>query len=308
LEFKSLTAQFQTMIKLVVLGSSAAVPSVERSLAAIGLRYEGDVYLFDCGEGTQRQMMKYGLSYAKVKCIFVTHSHADHIVGIAGLAQTLGLIERKEPLYIYCPTGCGRHIEALLSIGRYPYEIIVREIGDGICHKGDGFSVSAFPVQHAGACLGYVFAQEGRRNFNEAKCRKLGIRGRMFGELERNGEISVGGKKIAYAAVSKLKPGIKVAYSGDGVPGEATVAAAKGADVLIHEATYANEHEKEAALHSHSTAAQAAAVAKKAGVKRLVLTHVSGRYTETKALQDEARKIFKKSDVAKDGMEILISE
>lgn len=296
------------MIKLVVLGSSAAVPSVGRSLPSIGLRYDGDVYLFDCGEGTQRQLMKCGLSYAKVKCIFVTHSHADHIVGIAGLAQTLGLIERKEPLHIYCPAGCGRHVEALLSIGRYPYEIIVREIGEGVCHKGDGFSVSAFSVKHAGACLGYVFAQEGRRNFNEAKCRKLGIKGRMFGELERSGEISVGGKKIAYAAVSKLKPGIKIVYSGDCVPGEATVEAAKGADVLVHEATYANEHEKEAVVHSHSTAAQAAMVAKKAGVKRLVLTHISGRYAETKALRDEARKIFKKTEVAKDGMEILLPE
>lgn len=296
------------MIKLVVLGSSAAVPSVERNLASVGLRYEGDVYLFDCGEGTQRQMMKYGLSYAKVKCIFVTHSHADHIVGIAGLAQTLGMIGRKEPLRIYCPKGCGRFIEALASIGRYDYDIVIEEVGEGVCYKGSGFSVSSFPVQHTGTSIGYVFAQEGRRNFNEAKCRKLGVKGRLFGELEEKGEIVVGGKKISYASVSTAKPGLKIAYSGDCMPGESTVAAAKGADVLVHEATYADDHEKEASENRHSTAAQAALIAKKARVKRLVLTHISSRYSEKKMLEAEARRVFKKSEVADDGMEILLPD
>ena len=296
------------MIKVVVLGSAGAVPGVERGLPAVGIRFGGNVYLFDCGEGTQRQMMRFGLSYAKVKCIFLSHSHADHIIGIAGLAQTLDLIGRKEPLSIYCPKGCGRQVDALLSIGRYGYEVSVNEIGEGFTHRGEGFSVSAFSVPHTCTSLGYAFQQDGRRNFDEKKCRKLGISGRMFGELEKNGVIPVGGKKISYASVSKAKKGVKIVYSGDCLPNQALAAQAKGADLLIHEATYGSDHEKEAAEKMHSTAAQAAAIAKKAGVKRLVLTHISGRYGENAMLEEEARKVFKNSEVAEDGKEMLLPE
>ncbi len=294
------------MLKLVVLGSSAAVPSTERGLSAIGLRYEGDVYLFDCGEGTQRQMMKYGLSFFKVKAIFITHTHADHIVGVAGLAQTLDLSGRTEPLPIFCPAGQERDIEALLSISKYSYQIEVRGIGEGEILKGKGFSVSAFPVAHSRPSLGYVFETGPRRNFDEEKCEKLGIKGKMFGELEEKGEAVVKGKKIRYQDVTTEKPGIKVAYTGDCAPGESTVLAAKGADLLIHEATYGSDHEKEAFENKHSTAAQAAAIAKKAGVKRLLLTHISGRYKETAQLEKEAREIFPDSDAAEDGAEALL--
>lgn len=294
------------MLKLVILGSSAAVPSVERSLSSVGLKFDGSVYLFDCGEGTQRQMMKSGLSYAKVKCIFISHSHADHIVGIAGLAQTLDLIGRKAPLLIFCPRGARRHIEALLSIGNYSYEISVSEVGEGKIFDGEGFAVSAFEVKHSRPTLGYIFRQADRRNFDEEKCRKLGIKGRMFGELEEKGEIKVGSKTIKYEDVSTLKKGVKIAYATDCLPGESTVLAAKDADLLIHEATYASDHEEEAAKNLHSTASQAAELALRAGAKRLILTHISGRYKEKTPLENEAREIFPDSEVAEDGMEILL--
>lgn len=294
------------MIKVAILGSSAAVPSVERSLSAIGIRFDGDIYLFDCGEGTQRQMMKYGLSYFKVKAIFVTHTHADHIVGIAGLAQTLDLSGREEPLPIICPAGQERDIEALLSIGKYSYQVEVRGVREGEVLRGEGFAVSAFPVQHSRPSLGYSFQTDERRNFDEEKCEKLGITGRMFGELEKNGKIKIGKKEIAYGEVTIPKPGIKIVYSGDCSPSESTLVAAKGADLLIHEATYASDHEKEAFENRHSTAAQAAALAKKAGAKRLLLTHISGRYKEKSMLESEAREIFENSEVAEDGTEVLL--
>jgi ribonuclease Z len=248
-------------------------------------------------------MMRFGLSYAKVKCIFVSHSHADHIVGIAGLAQTLDMVERKEPLLIFCPRGSRRHIEALLSIGAYCYEISITEVGEGKVFEGDGFTVSAFEVKHSRPTLGFIFKQNDRRNFDEEICRALGIKGRMFGELERKGEITVGGRRVRYEDVSTPKPGIKIVYAGDCLPSESTVIAAKDADLLIHEATYASDREKEAAENMHSTAAQAAEIALRAGAKRLVLVHLSGRYKTTEQHLKEARELFANSEVAEDGSE-----
>jgi len=289
------------MIRVVVLGSGAAIPGPERGLTAIALKFGGSVYLFDCGEGTQRQMMIHGVSYAKVAAIFVSHSHADHILGIAGLAHTLNLLRRTEPLPIYCPRGAKRHIDALLSIGEYGYRIPVTEVDAGSVMDGNGFRVSAFRVCHSRPSLGYLFTEADRRNFDEKKARALGVKGKLFGELERSGSAVVNGKKISYASVSKLKKGSSVAFAGDSMPCESTVAAAKGAALLIHEATYASDKEADAALHKHSTAAQAASVAKKAKVKQLVLTHVSNRYTDLSTHLSEAKKVFRKTSVATDG-------
>jgi len=294
------------MMRVVVLGSGAALPSKQRGLPSVGIRYNGRVYLMDCGEGTQRQMMKYGISYAKVDSIFVTHSHADHILGIAGLAQTLDMISRKEPLRIYCPRGARHEIEALLSIGDYCYEISVSEVGEGHVVDGKDFAVSAFAMRHSRPTLGFVFCEAGRRNFDKGKCDRLGIKGRMFGELEKNGEIRVGKKRITYECVSSGKKGGKVVYTGDGLPSDETISAAKGADLLFHEATYTSEKADDARDHMHSTAAQAAEVAKKAGVGKLILTHISGRYRKPDAHLAEARKIFKKTFVAEDGMELIV--
>jgi ribonuclease Z len=292
--------------KVVVLGSGAAVPSIDRNLSSTGLRFNGRVHLFDCGEGTQRQMMRFGLSYAKVECVFVTHSHADHIVGIGGLAQTLDLIGRKEPLRIFCPKGAREPVEALLGIGKYGYEIGVSERGDGEVHRGQGYSVSAFPVKHSKPSLGYVFKQDDRRNFDKKKCAALGIKGELFGMLEEKGEAKVGRRKVRYEDVSTLRPGIKVAYTGDCLPSEETVMAAAGADLLVHEATYASDKEADAREKMHSTAAQAAEIARRAGVKRLALTHISCRYKDTDAHLREACAVFPETVVADDGTEFLL--
>ncbi|MCK4714804.1 MAG: MBL fold metallo-hydrolase, partial [Candidatus Aenigmarchaeota archaeon] len=197
------------MIRIVILGTSASVPSVSRNLSSVGLRYEGEVYLFDCGEGTQRQMMKYRLSYAKTRAIFITHLHADHYLGLAGLCHTLKMIDRgkDETLFIYGPRGMTRCVEGLGC----NYEFLkVKDVGEGLVHKGDGFSVRAFPVVHGRNALGFVFEEDEGRNFIKAKCDGLGIKGVMFRELERKGEIIVGGKKVKLEEVTRPKKGKKM--------------------------------------------------------------------------------------------------
>jgi ribonuclease Z len=293
------------MIKVVILGSGGAVPSPARSLPSIGVRYFGEVYLFDCGEGTQRQMMIHGLSYAKVKMIFLTHLHADHFLGIGGLMQTLKMNERKEPLLIFGPAGTERCISSLIA-GAYPFQISIKDIHDNFCLKNEKFKVSAFRTRHNLRSIGYVFQENDSWNFNKEKAEKLGIKGRMFRKLEKEGEILVGKKRVKLEDVTKPKKGAKLVYTGDTIPCDEALLASKGADLLIHDGTFSEQHKEEAGKKLHSTVSQAAELAKRAKVKRLVLVHMSNRYKDASALESEAKKIFKNSQIAFDGMEISI--
>lgn len=293
------------MMKIVILGSGGAVPSPARSLPSVGIRYFGEVYLFDCGEGTQRQMMIYGLSYARVKMIFLTHLHADHFLGIAGLMQTLKMTERREPIFIFGPAGTEHTISSIL-MPPYPFQIIIRDIDANFCLKNERFSISAFRTKHNTRSIGYVFKENDSWNFNKEKADKVGIKGRMFRKLEREGEILIGKKKIKLEDVTKPKRGVKLVYTGDTAPSDEVILASKGADLLIHDGTFSKEHTEEAEMKLHSTVSQAAEIAKKAKVKRLVLVHISNRYKDASPLEKEAKKIFKNSQLAFDGMEISI--
>jgi ribonuclease Z len=293
------------MIKVVILGSGGAVPSPARSLPSIGIRYFGEVYLFDCGEGTQRQMMIHGLSYSKVKMIFLTHLHADHYIGIAGLMQTLKMNERKEPLFIFGPAGTESCISSIL-IGAYPFKIYIKEIDENFCLKNEKFKISAFRTSHNVRSIGYIFQENDSWNFNKEKADKLGIKGSMFRKLEREKEILIGKKKVKLEDVTKPKKGAKLVYTGDTTPSGEVLLASKGADLLIHDGTFSDEHRKEAGEKMHSTVVQAAELAKKAKAKQLVLVHLSNRYKDASPLEKEARKIFKNSKIAFDGMEISL--
>lgn len=296
------------MIEITILGSSGSSPAKDRNLPSVALRREGDVFLFDCGEGTQMQMIKYGINAYRIKAIFVSHSHGDHIIGIAGLVRTLAMSNRDKPLEIFVPKGQEKIIKALVMFDKamIGYDINIIGIGKGLTYTGKDFRISAFRLNHTINALGYVFQENDKKNFIMERCKKLGIEGRMFSELQKKGRIKLG-KRIIYAKdLVDIRPGKKIVYAMDTRPTAETVKAAKDADLLIHESSYTEEFGRLARERKHSTALEAAEIAKKANVKRLVLTHISTRFKTAKPLIDEARKVFKEVSVAEDGERIIV--
>lgn len=291
-------------IRLVVLGSGGSVPSPERNVCSIAMRYEGDVYLFDCGEGTQRQMMKYGISYAKVKAIFVSHLHGDHIFGIPGLLHTLRMIERKEKLFIFGPAGTAKKLTEMLTDRSDILEI--KDIDERWKYDIGEAEFSAFQVDHGMRALGYAFREKSMKRFDKEKCAKLGIKGRMFKTLEQNGEVKVKDKTVKTEDVTYGKEGKTIIFSGDTAYSPETVRASIGADVLFHDATFMEVERKQADEVRHATVLDAARVAKEAGVKKLVVFHISNRYKDPKEIEKEGKKEFENLTVASDGMEILV--
>lgn len=268
--------------------------------------------LFDCGEGTQRQMMRFATGFA-MQHIFITHMHADHFLGLTGLLRTMGLQGRTDPMTVYGPTGTRLAIMAAIHVGveRSKFEIEVKELSGGQTVDFDGFQVRAFDVQHGIRAIGYALVEEDRPGrFDLERARELGIpEGPLFGRLHRGESVEVDGRMISPdELVGVPRPGRTVVYTGDTLPGPWTVEVAKDANVLVHEATFGEDEEDRARDTKHSTAAQAARVALEAGVKRLYLTHVSARYSEDpRPLEAEARAVFPGAVVAHDGLTIELA-
>jgi len=289
------------MLQIIFLGTSGSTPTKERSMPSFAVKHEGELFLFDCGEGTQRQMMKYKVGYGKLKAVFISHTHLDHFIGLYGLIETLHLtMTFPKPVEVYAPRG----FEGLL-INRYKF-INVKEIKEGVVYKGKDFKVSAFKVKHGREAYGFVFEEEPKRKFNEKKAHSLGLKGKMFREIQEKGFVKVGKKKIKLDDVSWEEKGKKIVYSGDTFPCENVVKAAKNADVLIHEATLDDEWKKEAEEREHSTSSGAAKTAKKAKAKKLILTHMSPRYRDASPILKQAKKIFPDVVIAKDGMVVNV--
>ncbi|HUY70552.1 MAG TPA: ribonuclease Z [Candidatus Baltobacteraceae bacterium] len=290
-------------MKIVFLGTSGSSPTKERSLSSVALEHEGEIFLFDCGEGTQRQMMINSLSISKVRAIFLSHIHGDHTLGLAGLMRTLGLNRRTAPLQIFIPKPHIAGIKALMGFdgAKMPYPVTITGIKSGIIYKGKGFTISAFKLEHELETYGFAFKEDDKLRFIKAKATKAGLKGAMFSEIQKKGSLSVSGRIIKLKDITTREAGRKVVYATDTRPTRSAVTAAAGADLLIHEATYASEWISLAKERKHSTSEEAATVAKKAGAKRLLLTHISARYKDTKVLLSDARKIFKNTEVATDG-------
>jgi len=273
---------------------------------------EGESLLFECGEGTQRQMMRYGASFA-LSDIFFTHFHADHYLGLIGLVRTLGLQGRTEPMRFFGPKGAKRNLGAAMAMGMerttFPWEIIEVEAGDTLA-RGD-YEIRTWPCEHGGGAIGYALVEHDRLGrFDPDRARELGVpEGPLWGKLQRNQSVTLedGTVVTPETIVGLPRSGRKLVYTGDTRPCAATIAAAAGADLLIHEATFAEEEAERARETLHSTAKEAAEVARAAGARKLALTHLSARYSrDPSPLLVEAREIFPGTVIAKDGLEIDI--
>ena len=296
-----------------LLGTSASRPTAERNVASLAVVREGETLLFDCGEGTQRQMMRYGVSFGLAD-IFFTHFHADHVIGVIGLMRTMSLQGRVEPLRLWGPRGALRTLKRAEEFGMdrlsFPLEIAEVDPGQRIARKD--YAVVAYPVDHRGArALGYAVIEDDRKGrFNPEHARELGIpEGPLWGEIHRGRPVTLEDGRVIEPSVLVGTPrvGRKVVLTGDTRPSAATIEIARGADVLVHEATFGDEEAARAVETGHSTAREAAIVARDAGVGMLLLTHFSARYSRDAAdLGKEARQCFERTLVGKDGMELDI--
>ncbi|MGB9703453.1 MAG: ribonuclease Z [Candidatus Micrarchaeia archaeon] len=291
-------------MEVFILGSSCAIPTVERNLPSVAIRHLGKIYLFDCGEGTQREMLKNNLNIAKVKAIFISHMHADHFIGVGGLIRTLALTTSGFEIKIFSPFPM--LIKNFLSFAQASTNIEIKKIKEGKVFEEKDFEVFAFKLKHTISTYGFVFKEKDKIKFKKEKANKLGIKGKMFKELLEKRSIKVGNKTIKLEEVSYVKKGKKIAYVADTSFLPKIVDFVKDSDLLIHEATYSKNEEELAKKRKHSTAEDAAKIAKLARVKKLLLFHISNRYRDPKILEKEARKIFKNSFLAYDGMKIEI--
>jgi len=299
-----------TQLRIIFLGTSGSWPTIKRSAPSIAIKRSGEVILFDCGEGTQRQLQKSNLSYMQITKIFITHFHGDHFLGIPGLIQTMQLNDREIPLDIYGPKGMNKLVNQLLSLGYFSpnYKIIPHEVDEGLNLNFNDYKINILRVKHGVPTIAYSLEEKMRPGkFNKQKALKLGIpEGPLFSRLQRGEEIILdNGKKIKPNMVlGPPRKGRKIVISGDTNPIEKMIDFAKDADVLIHEATFDSSFEDISGDYGHSTAKQAANIAKKANVDKLLLNHISPRYLDSSVIQDEARQIFKNSYAVKDFQEI----
>ena len=299
-------------MEITFLGTSSAVPSKHRNHTAIVLKHFGEVMLFDCGEGTQRQLTYAKISPMKIDKIFITHYHGDHILGLAGLIQSMGFRGRSEDLDIYGPKGLNKLINAISNTGFFQinFQIITHEIGEGIVLETDEYIIKSIIAEHNIDNLAYSIYEKKKPRFLREKAIELGVPvGPAFGKLHNGEEVEINGKIIKPEQVlGEPRIGQKVTYSGDTRPCEKMIELAQCSDVLIHEATYEHEDQDKAIENCHSTSKEAAEIAKEANVKLLVLTHISTRYTTDINIKEEAKEIFENTVVANDFTELNIGK
>jgi len=301
-----------TQLRIKFLGTGGSWPTVKRNVSSVAVKRGSKIILFDCGEGTQRQFQKSKLSYMQISEVFITHFHGDHFLGLPGIIQTMELNDREKPLHIYGPQGIKKLVSQLLSLGyfRPSYKVVSHELDNGDVLDFDGYVIRVLEVRHNIPALAYCLEENERPGkFNKPKALELGIpEGPLFSRLQRGQSItSKNGKKITPEMVlGPSRKGRKIVYSGDTRPYDKIIEFSKNADVLIHEATFDSELEDIANDYGHTTAYQAAEIAKKANVERLFLIHISPRYLDNNVLENDARKVFKNSFVPNDFYEIEV--
>ncbi len=290
------------------------MPTEGRNLPAIAIKYQGWVFLFDCGEDVQRQIERAGFGLNKKMAVFISHIHADHVIGLPGLLLRFSLLGRIKPLDIYGPSELLEYVrvnQETIHLGT-TFECTVYGINEGPVLDVQDISVSAFEVSHRGVAFGYEFTHNlptGR--FLPERAKELGVpKGCMWGALSRGESIKLedGSEILPTDVTEPPSPPIKIVYSGDTRECEALRKAATGANIFICESMYTSEHEHLANERGHMTARGAAQIALDAGVDLLVLTHYSPRYENSSVILDDARSIFPNSILAHDLMSITINK
>ena len=298
-------------MKIVYLGTSAAAPTVERSLTCICLVRENEVLMFDAGEGAQIAYLKAGLPWNKKMKIFVTHLHGDHCLGILGLLQTMSLQKRIEDVEIYGPAGIEEFITANIKVLNFglPFPVFITIVNEGNIVNEKDYRIRCCEAQHGIPAFSYSFEENEKPGiFYPEKARELGIpEGKSWQELQNGKSIQVGDKKIESSQVTgEKRPGKKIGISGDTRPTKKLEEFFGNSDYLSFDCTFSYELKDRAIETNHSTAKEAAELAKNANVKNLILTHFSARYNDESLLLDEAKQIHESVIAAKDLLEIEI--
>ena len=305
------------MLRLTFLGTAAAQPTLRRNLTGLAIRRDGELSLVDCGEGTQRQLIHYGAGF-DVSAIYFTHFHADHYLGAIGFLRTLSMQDRAEPLDVYGPRPARTLLKTMLFTGaeRFHFEVRIHEVVPGDRVRRHGCEWVTFATDHRTPSVGWALREDARPGrFHLERAEALGVpKGPLYGALQRGEAVTLPGGRVVRPeeVLDAPRRGRTVVVTGDTRPCQATVEAARGADVLVHDCTFGDAESERARETMHSTAREAGAVAREAGVAHLVLTHLSSRYDrEWQPLVEQAREVFPGIvDVAQDGwvVEVPLSE
>jgi ribonuclease Z len=282
-------------------------------LPCVALEREGELFLFDCGEGAQIGLRRYGLRWGKLAALFISHLHGDHITGILGLLMSLQMADRVAPLALIGPPGLERYVrtsQRLLNTGFGFHLEFVETPGGGWIWEAEQYAVRALPLDHRTRCIGFRLEESERPGeFHVDAARRLGLEpGPAYGRLQRGESVAAPDGAIIRPdqVLGPARPGRAFAYVTDTRPCEAGVELARHADLLIHEGTFAEAEAAEAHARGHSTVVDAARIAARAGARQLVITHISPRYADSRPLEAEARAHFPQVSLASDGQEVEI--
>jgi len=295
-------------MQLIFLGTSAMVPTKERNHSSVFLRYKNEGIMFDCGEGTQRQLKHVGIKPSQVTKIVLSHWDGDHVLGLPGLIQTLAMAEDNKHLIIFGPKGSKKRFEHMFKAFEF-YNVIdldIREYKAGKFYDCMEFEIHAHKLEHKVPCYGFEWIEKDRLRINVDKAEKLGLKGPILGRLQRGTDVTNKGKKIKAKDVTYKVSGKKLGIIADTRICTSCVKIAKDKDVLVCESTFAKKDGEKAHKFFHMTTEQAASIAHDGGAKKLVLTHFSQRYKDVSVLEDEAKDIFPNAIAAYDFMKIKL--